>query len=91
MFCIKSDNNFIQYQRAGGLKPTLFDRIDLLFVYENCMICLLVLGEQDKLPDNEYKLEAQGPCTWHRTIIAILHCFDFGWFVAFWEHLNFLC
>ena len=25
----------------------------------------------------KYKLEAQGPCTGHRSIIAILYCFSF--------------
>ena len=41
------------------------------------MFVVVFLKKQNKKKPNKQKLEAQGPCTGHRSIIAILYCFSF--------------
>ena len=51
--------------------------ICLLIQYDahNKFVFVFLNMIQKKNPDENIKLEAQGPCTGHRSIIAILHCF----------------
>ena len=53
-------------------------------------ILAIVWKREQKVQNNDSnkKLEAQGPCTGHRSIIAILYCFSFEYMKSTQIYVN---